>query len=202
MVAWVKPANISPIKTIISHDNSSYDREIDIDSRSGSTGYSAFKGNGVLGSFPATLNQWDMISVIYDQSTNFVKLYKNTSSMTGSSAFGTGWTYTWIGGNPSYGEYFNGVIDEVRLYNRTLSDAEITALYNNNIMDNTFCYYPNDGDVVTCEVTTEGGCSAASNAITMSVQAAPVPTISGPATACLNSTGNLYTTEAGMANYI
>ena len=33
----------------------------------------------------------------------------------------------WIGGNSPYGEYFNGLIDEVRVYNRALTPAEIQA---------------------------------------------------------------------------
>jgi hypothetical protein len=50
---------------------------------------------------------------------------------------------------------------------------------------------------------TATGCSAAtptSKAIT--VNALPVPTISGPATVCAASTGNVYTTEAGMSGYL
>ena len=31
----------------------------------------------------------------------------------------------WIGGNQPYGEYFQGLIDDVRVYNRALSQAEI-----------------------------------------------------------------------------
>ena len=33
----------------------------------------------------------------------------------------------WIGGNRPYGEYFQGLIDEVRIYNRALTAAEIQA---------------------------------------------------------------------------
>jgi hypothetical protein len=34
-----------------------------------------------------------------------------------------------IGRNPGFGEYFPGLIDDVRVYNRALSDSEIKALY-------------------------------------------------------------------------
>ena len=33
----------------------------------------------------------------------------------------------WIGGNSPYGEYFQGLIDEVRVYNRALTQTEIQA---------------------------------------------------------------------------
>src|SRR4030095_8952445 len=31
----------------------------------------------------------------------------------------------WIGGNSPYGEYFQGLMDEIRIYNRALSQVEI-----------------------------------------------------------------------------
>jgi hypothetical protein len=50
--------------------------------------------------------------------------------------------------------------------------------------------------------TNASGCSAvtpASYAVT--VNAVPVPTIAGPASVCLNSAGNIYSTQAGMTGY-
>jgi hypothetical protein len=47
------------------------------------------------------------------------------------------------------------------------------------------------------------GCQAtAPTALAVTVNALPVPTITGPANVCLNSTGNVYTTQAGMTNYV
>ena len=37
----------------------------------------------------------------------------------------TGTNPLWIGGNSPYGEYFQGLIDEVRVYNRALSQTEL-----------------------------------------------------------------------------
>ncbi|MCX6249114.1 MAG: T9SS type A sorting domain-containing protein [Bacteroidetes bacterium] len=49
---------------------------------------------------------------------------------------------------------------------------------------------------------TNGICTAATPTVyPVTVNALPVPTISGPAAACVNSTGNVYTTQAGMTNY-
>ena len=33
----------------------------------------------------------------------------------------------WIGGNQPYGEYFEGLIDQVRIYNRRLSPSEVRS---------------------------------------------------------------------------
>jgi hypothetical protein len=55
---------------------------------------------------------------------------------------------------------------------------------------------------VSVNYTTASGCNAttaASYAVT--VNALPTPTIAGPASVCLNSTGNIYSTQAGMTGY-
>ncbi len=51
---------------------------------------------------------------------------------------------------------------------------------------------------------TENGCTAATSALyPVNVKSLPVPTIiSGPNDTCVNSTGNVYTTEVGKTNYI
>jgi hypothetical protein len=39
----------------------------------------------------------------------------------------------WIGGNSPYGEYFQGIIDEARVYNRALTSTEIQTVMNNPV---------------------------------------------------------------------
>ena len=54
----------------------------------------------------------------------------------------------------------------------------------------------------TLTVTNSAGCSSAGIPITISIIGLPVPTItSGPAAACVNSTGNIYTTQPGKTGY-
>ena len=56
---------------------------------------------------------------------------------------------------------------------------------------------------VSVNYTNSNGCTAASaTAYPVTVNALPVPTITGPAAACVNSTGNVYTSQAGMTNYV
>lgn len=55
---------------------------------------------------------------------------------------------------------------------------------------------------VTYTVTpTANGCMGIPITVVVTVNPLPVPTISGPTTVCVNSTGNVYSTEAGMTNY-
>ena len=50
--------------------------------------------------------------------------------------------------------------------------------------------------------TCPAGANVTSNAATLTVNALPVPTLTGPASVCINSTGNVYTTQVGMTNYV
>jgi chitodextrinase len=69
---------------------------------------------------------WTHLAVTYDGST--LRLYQNGSLVGSSANAGTILTSTGdlrIGGDSIWGEWFNGLIDEVRVYNRALSASEI-----------------------------------------------------------------------------
>jgi hypothetical protein len=84
--------------------------------------------------FVAPLNQWTHIAVTYDQGT--IKTYANGNLVhthNGAGAIGdvnTGQNDLRIGGRQMQfiTHYFQGRIDEVRLYNRAISESEITEL--------------------------------------------------------------------------
>jgi len=130
MIAWAR-SNSTSKGTVISCDDGGYDRTIDIDSRGGGTGWSAFSGSKrVLGHSPVTIGEWTFVAAVYDQDAETVKLYVNGALINEEEGkLGPGWNYTHIGSNPSHRQYFSGTIDEVRIYNRTLSADEIKAHY-------------------------------------------------------------------------
>jgi hypothetical protein len=71
-------------------------------------------------------NAWTHLSASYDGSA--FKLYVNgiqVASRAVSGSIATSTNPLRLGGNTIWGEYFAGVIDEVRVYNRALSPAEI-----------------------------------------------------------------------------
>jgi hypothetical protein len=129
MTAWVRADDDSG--TIISHDNGGYDRTIDIDTRGGGFGWSAFSGSGgVLGYHPVTIGEWVFLAAVYDQDAGIVKLYANDVNMYQEKGeLGSGWEKFHIGSNPSFGAHFSGTIDEVRIYNHAMSADEIKSLY-------------------------------------------------------------------------
>ena len=75
---------------------------------------------------------WYHVAFIYDQSS--MKLYCNgqlvTNQVIGAHAIATSSSDLHISGVDSDHTYFDGLIDEVSIYGRALSDAEIAAIYN------------------------------------------------------------------------
>ncbi len=75
---------------------------------------------------PLTAGTWTHIAATYDGAT--LKLFINGTQVSSKAATGTfssSTTPLTIGSDSIYGQYFNGVIDEVRVYNTALSAAQI-----------------------------------------------------------------------------
>jgi hypothetical protein len=115
---------------VVSHDNGGFQRTFGVDTRGGGFGWSAFAGTGeVLGYHPVTFDEWTFLAVTYDLINESVTLHVNDQSYSKEGICGDALDFIRIGSNPTYGEYFGGSIDEVRIYDRILSEAEIAALY-------------------------------------------------------------------------
>src|SRR6185503_16526973 len=74
------------------------------------------------------INTWTYLAQTYDGT--MLRLYVNGTQVATLAATGLIETNTsplWIGGNSPYGEYFQGRIDNVRIYNRALSAAELQS---------------------------------------------------------------------------
>jgi hypothetical protein len=79
----------------------------------------------VVGPSASPVGSWTHLALTYDGS--LLRLYVNgvqVASGNGSGAIQSTSNPLWIGGN-QYGENFQGLIDDVRVYNRALTQAEI-----------------------------------------------------------------------------
>jgi hypothetical protein len=82
----------------------------------------------VTGPTAPALNTWTHLAATYDTTT--IRLYVNgtqvaTAARTGALTSSTGALR--LGGNGLWGEWFAGQLDDVRVYNTTLTAAEIQA---------------------------------------------------------------------------
>jgi glucose/arabinose dehydrogenase/chitodextrinase len=137
--AWIEPtASQSGWKTILQHETDAYFLNAsNTDGPLRPSGGGTFGGNTQYLSGPTAnpVNAWTNVALSYDGAT--LRLFINgtqVSSRAVSGAIQTTNSPLWIGGNSPYGEYFQGLIDEVRVYNRALTQAEIQSDMNSPIV--------------------------------------------------------------------
>ena len=95
-------------------------------------------------SFSPSLYTWALYGLTWDGSIGKFHVYKNGVNITSSSctpfSIGAANLSLSIGSRSTAdpGNYFKGIIDEVRVYNKTLSNDEMHAIYNNTIGTHNF----------------------------------------------------------------
>ncbi len=141
-VAWIKVENCKTDKfiPIIWDDDwqSGGDRGISLTTMDNQCKFSIFRKNDGFGDMYSNenikLNQWYFVAFVLNGKSNKV-IYINGKKDNFSNIEYTfnhnGRTRIAIGsGHDGYVDHFNGLIDDVRIYNRALSEDEIKALYN------------------------------------------------------------------------
>src|SRR5262249_16916114 len=131
--AWVNPASTFTDFRSILVKNYSYYLYASVTGYCGDGnplgGFSGATTQTVCEPSPLPINTWTHLAVTYNGSA--LTFYQDgvavtTSTVSGSLSPTTGTLQ--IGGS-QFGEYFQGLIDEVRIYNRALNDTEIQAIY-------------------------------------------------------------------------
>jgi methionine-rich copper-binding protein CopC len=131
--AWVNPASLADWSAIL------------LKERTGGLAYALYADNGAgqppsayvdvsntdnsaVGGSVLPLNSWSFLSGTYDGSN--LDIYVNgtlTSTQSVSGNIVSSSNVLRMGGDSIWGEYFKGLIDEVRIYNRSLNQSEIRS---------------------------------------------------------------------------
>lgn len=127
--AWVYPTRLNhgSRQQVLSADSGSYGRSVLIEAHT--TNFAVFTGTGVWQPTLATTNEWQHIAVVF--TTNNVEFYRNGVRFSYNKAPTPRVSNNrlQIGRNASYGEYFQGLVDEVAVYNQALTADAIQALH-------------------------------------------------------------------------
>ena len=124
--AWIRPtASQSGWRTIMQRQADAYFLNASNDAAAAArraAAPSAATSSTSAARRPTRSTPGPMSALTYDGTT--LRLYVNGTQVATRAATGAIQTTTnplWIGGNSPYGEYFQGLIDEVRVYNRALT---------------------------------------------------------------------------------
>jgi hypothetical protein len=152
--AWVNPtANGTTWRDVVVKEqppaNLTYAMYANTDTKNPSGHVYTAAGEQILKAGTSTtvpLNVWTHLAVTYDGSS--LKLYANGTLVASKAVTGTIVTTTGaltIGGNSIWGEWFQGKIDDVRVYSRALSASEIQTDMNTPVTSGgltTFAFLP------------------------------------------------------------
>jgi hypothetical protein len=129
--AWVRPSAISSWRTVLMKEQSgglAYGIYANSNTNRPSAHITTSSEQDTRGTAQLAVNAWTHLAVTYDGTT--LRLYVNGVQASSKAIGGSIVTTTGvlrIGGNGVWPEWFAGLIDEVRLYNRVLTAAEVQA---------------------------------------------------------------------------
>jgi hypothetical protein len=131
--AWVNPSLLNGVwRDVIYKGQDNY--YLEADSTSGNPATRTTSAGALFGTGALTTNTWTHLAGTYDGTT--LRLYVNgvqVSSRAQTGAIAVSTNPLQIGGDTFYGQYFQGQIDEIRVYNRALSAAQIQSDMNTPI---------------------------------------------------------------------
>ena len=127
--AWIRPNALSDWATVVLKERTGYYAEAlyaDTDTGKPSAHVYTSSDHELRGPSSLPVGSWSYVTATYNGST--LALWVNGTQVASQAVTGTIIANTGplrIGGNAIWGEYFNGLIDEVRVYNRALNATEI-----------------------------------------------------------------------------
>jgi uncharacterized protein (TIGR03437 family) len=129
--AWIRPSSLSSYRTVVMKEQPGglvYALFANTDSNRPSANIYVGQETDTRGPRKLKLNSWSHLAATYDGKV--LRLYVNGTQVSSRALAGSVATSAGalrIGGNAVWGEYFSGMIDEVRIYNRALTGSEIQA---------------------------------------------------------------------------
>lgn len=133
MSVWVKPASIGNRRQVLSNDDGGFDRNLMLEGDMWALTTDGGSPGICYLPVPATVGDWQHLVLIY-QGADMVFFKNGVKTIAACAAGNDGQTANRLTIGQTAGpwsEYFHGLIDEVRIYNRALSDDEVVTLFYN-----------------------------------------------------------------------
>jgi len=158
VTAWINPVDVADWRTIISKfaHTPAWRKDLYWLLYGGNIGVSlagpsGIGGNDWIPNVPIESGTWAHVALSYDGVA--MKMYKNginaaTNSISGNLLLGDSASNEsfYIGQNTEWGEFFDGLIDDVYVYDRTLTPGQVQGLFNGIPPTFTEAFNPNPPD--------------------------------------------------------
>ena len=151
---WANPDFDNKRMTIFSQDNGGFDRSMAIDSRANSRWEWTAYCNKPIGSTKVDNTKWTFVAVTFNQSTNEVLICVDGKFYETEASASSGLDYFHFGNNPSFGEPYFGLLDNIKIFDKSLTREELLELFKSEggIKDNSDQFYytenSNNADIV------------------------------------------------------
>jgi hypothetical protein len=209
VTAWIKPGSSGGY--IVAKNNVGFDFQYGFVAGTVMDVYlnvGGIRSSSASNSINLTSNTWQHVAFTWNGT--FIKIFVNGNRSGAGSSYSTPLVVTdypvLIGKRMPNSKYFNGTIDDVKIYNISLSDEQIKAIYENKT-NMIVSQELTANDVWQCEVTpndgTEDGITKQSNSLLVKSQEPPTVALSYPPDNYLNDTSfyvNL-TFNASVSSY-
>lgn len=143
---WAKPDTDNKRMTVFSHDDGGFDRSMAIDSRAGGGWkWTAFCGVP-KGSGKVDAKKWAFVAVSFNHSENEILMCVDGKFYKEKGSAGNGLKFFHFGNNPSFGEPYFGLLDEIEIYDDALTQKELFAIFKSEggEVDNSDQYFYSD----------------------------------------------------------
>ncbi|WP_310992956.1 OmpA family protein [Aequorivita marina] len=122
---WAKPDFDNKRMTVFSHDNGGFDRTMAVDARGGNAWkWTAYCGSPIAGAKVDT-NKWSFVTVAFNQKENEILIAVDGKFYRKEAKSSKGLSFFHIGNNPSFGDPYFGLLDDIKIYDVALTEEQI-----------------------------------------------------------------------------
>lgn len=125
---WAKPDFDNKRMTIFSQDNGGYDRSMAIDNRAGGWKWTAYCSKPVGGA-EINKSKWSFVAVVFNKKSKQVLIFVDGIISKHHASASDGLEYFHFGNNPSFGEPYFGLLDDIRIYDKALTSSELLSVF-------------------------------------------------------------------------
>jgi hypothetical protein len=129
LCAWVHPKSLAEELTVLSNDDGGGDRKIFTPKKGKERIWAISDGKGgFIGEVPVQRRRWVFVAARYDEARGTASIFVDGKTTTGKAKVDMGSDQLFVGANKRKGSDAEALIDEVYVYDRLLSDAELEAI--------------------------------------------------------------------------